>query len=153
MDVRESILVRLLYLAESQAPGRADRNVGDTSGIALSFVLLDGDEAEREDNSTPKNSRSDPRILRGFMVMNPTFIAILGAPSTDIGTLLNDVRRQVVPLVINDPELMLYVGANGEIRYTGCSLDTDTGEKREGRLLLNFRLIYPLNINDLNPGG
>jgi len=144
---RESILARLLTLVDTLAPGRADRNVGDTSGLALSFVMLDGDESLREDNSTPRNSRGDPRILRDYMVMTPTLIAILGAPSTDIGTLLNSVREQVVPLVINDPLLIGFVGSDGELRYTGCALDTDTGEKREGRMLLNFRITYPLTIS------
>jgi hypothetical protein len=153
VDVRENILVRLLSLADSQAPGRADRNVGSTSGLDLSFIVLDGDEVTREDNSTPRNSRGDPRIMQDFTVMTPTFLAILGAPSTDIGTLLNAVRAQVVPLVINDPELISYVGPGGELRYSGCSLNTDTVEKREGRLELNFRITYPLSINDLSTGG
>lgn len=152
-DRRENILARMRDLAETKAPGRADRNVGDTSGLALSFVLLDGDETLREDNSTPRNSRGDPRILRDYMVMTPTFLAIIGAPSTDIGTLLNAVRQEIVPLIINDPELIFYVGPDGEIRYTGCSLDTDTGEKREGRLGINFRLIYPFSVDELKTGG
>lgn len=149
-DTREQILLQLVAIANSVAPTEATRNVDDmTASSQLAITILDGDEAPG-DNFTPiRSSRGDPRVLLELMSMTPSVLLTLGAPTDRIGSDLNEVRRQLLPLVISDPTLMSLVTANGEIRYTGLAMETNPGEQREGRMTLDFKITYPLFISEL----
>lgn len=147
-DTREAILVRLLAIIGGFV-SRTRRNSDDLSAKTGSAgVLSDGDETIT-DIPLRKNNRGDPRIIKDFLQMTPNITIIVGASTENIGTELNGLRAQMLPAIVNDSELISLVGPNGEIRYTGMTLETQAGESREGRLTLDMRLTYVLDINKL----
>lgn len=153
-DRREPILAQLLVIMQAITPGtgRCGRNLDDMSAAAApGSVVLDGDETIRESESAtpPRSSRGDPRILTDYIVMTPSIQVVVSASSADVGTVLNSLRAQIIPAVINDSVLRTLVTSNGELRYTGLTMETQAGERREGRMTVDFRLVYPFNVSDL----
>lgn len=149
-DTREQILLQLLAVVESMAPTRATRNNDDLSGSSeLSVIILDGDEFASDTFTPSRSSRGDPRVLLEMMSMTPSVLLVLAASTDRIGSDLNEIRRQLIPLVMSDPSLMALVSANGQIRYTGLTMETNPGEQREGRMSLDFKFTYPLFISEL----
>lgn len=147
-DIREQILVRLLAILTAGVD-RVRRNSDDLSSkTGSAAVLFDGDETST-DLPIQRNSRGDPRVLKDFMHMTPTIAIVVAASTPEVGTALNGFRSTFLPAIINDATLISLVGPNGEIRYTGLTMETQAGENREGRLTLDFRFQYVLNINQL----
>jgi hypothetical protein len=149
-DIRESILVRIKDILEIMAPERTLRNTDEiTSRGGLAAILFDGDEGIDEDSEVPKSAMGDPRVLQDYMIMSPAIELIKGSETEDIGTDLNLYRKQLLPLIINDAALVSLVGRNGQIRYMGCSIETQAGENRSGTITFDFRIRYVLRVSDL----
>ncbi len=147
-DIREEILVRLLAILGTGVE-RTRRNSDDLSSkTGNAAVLHDGDESIT-DLPIQRNSRGDPRVLKDFVHMMPGITIIVGSSTEEVGTALNALRQFFLPAIINDATLISLVGPNGEIRYTGLTMETQAGENREGRMTLDFRFQYVLNVNTL----
>lgn len=152
MSTREDILARINVVIDNidgtLGLTQAGRNQDDLSGRSRPAVILhDGDENLRENNNTPKNMRgSGPGILVDFMDMRPRLELLINEKTIDVGTKLNEYRDKILPAIVMDTTLANLVGQNGEIRYLGLSTETSAGEKREGRITLNFSLLYTLDI-------
>jgi len=151
IDTRESILVRIKDIISTIAsPDRTLRNTDEVSGRGGTYaILFDGDEAIDEENDTTRSSLGDPSVVQDFMVMSPAVELITGAETEDIGSELNTLRRQLLPLILLDAELVSLVGSNGQIRYMGCSVETQAGDNREGTITFDFRFKYVLRVADL----
>jgi hypothetical protein len=150
-DIRESILVRIKDILETMVPLRTLRNTDEvSSGRGGDYaILFDGDETIDEENDTTRSSLGDPRILQDLLIMSPSIELIVGAETDDIGSELNDRRRRLLPLILSDSQLVSLVGRNGQIRYMGCSVETQAGENREGTITFDFRFKYLLRVADL----
>lgn len=149
-DTRELILVRLRAIIETLAPNKAHRNDdGVTGRTGPHIILFDGGESKSDDISLPKNARGDPRILKDYMMLTPSITVILGSPTEQVGADLSGFRVLLIPTIINDSQLIALVGSSGELRYLGCVVETQIGEQREGRITLNFGIMYPFNVSDL----
>jgi hypothetical protein len=149
-DTREQILTQIVAILTTISGDRTGRNDDDLTGKpAVATVLFDGGETIT-DNPVARSPRGIPAVPKDFMHMTPEIMVILQAPTTTIGTLLNQYRVQLLPLILGDTTLASLVGANGEIRYTGCTVETQGGEAREGRMSLDFRFTYMLNVPALS---
>jgi hypothetical protein len=151
MDRRELILARLLAIAvDIVGVDRAVRNTNEITGkTAPAIVINDGDEHVHEDSNAPRNALGNPAVMREFVQMEPSIQFLVGLPMKDVGTTINQYRAQIVPTIVQDSQLASAVSGDGEIRYTGCTMETQHGEKREGRMLLHFMFIYPLSVTEL----
>lgn len=151
IDRREEILSRLLEII-SDVPGvvSAVRNREAVSGDKRPAVIMhDAAEESAGLENRPRGNTKD------IIVLSPQIYILMGAPATDIGTLINGMRRILIPLILADATLRdlcaTPVGANrgGDIRYSGCGLDTTTGETREARLELKFEFDYVFDLAEL----
>lgn len=149
MDKRELILVRLLAIMALTSADRTFRNEDDISARQdVTTILFDGDENITE-NPIPRSGRGDPRVSTDFMILSPSIEILINASTAAIGTILNGYRKQIIPNLINDSELISLVGPNGTIRYIGCTSETQAGENRAGRMTLRFDLVYVFKVSEL----
>lgn len=146
IDRREEILDRLRVIG-SEVPGILDsiRNTETISGTARPVVVVH-DASEDTSGLAQRNARFFPKDL---IQMTPQTFILLGARRLIVGTKVNELRRQFIQLVWTDSQLKALCGTNGDIRYTGCGLDTSEGETREARLQLNFEFTYVLDVREL----
>jgi hypothetical protein len=151
IDKREAILVRLRDIIET-VPGvkAAGRNRQDVTGKARPAILLhDGDE------QTENNKETAPRFSAvDKATMTPQLVILAGTTTEQLGTTLNGIRAALLPLVLQDPELINLCGgpnSNSQIRYEGCAVTSEAGEAREGRMECNFAFEYVFKVSDLAP--
>lgn len=69
--------------------------------------------------------------------------------NTEIGTLLNTMRRSIIVAVLFDDQLNEIVGSNGEIRYQGCSTDLGNERAMNGEMQVVMTFVYPFIPNEL----
>lgn len=142
MDKREDILARLLQVAAS-VPGvaMAVRNQDEISERSRpAIVVFDADEsadeaAERQDH---------PGRAPNLVVMTPEVLILLGASPESVGSALNALRAKLVKAVLTDPQLIALTGANGRVRYAGCSTHLGHGRSMEGSMGVQFTFAYVL---------
>jgi len=147
-DRREEILARLRMILET-VPGikKAARNLEEISGSDRPAIVMH-DAAESDAglaNRLPK-SKND------MMVLSPQIYILLGARALVVGSKISELRMAVLPVILKDEQLQELTGGsrgNGDIHYTGCGLDTTSGENREARLELSFEFTYPLLMTEL----
>jgi hypothetical protein len=144
-DVREQILSRLMTIFE-EVPGilTAARNREDVSGKARPAIIMH-DAAE----DTSDLSNRPRRVTKDEMVLSPQIYILLGDKADVVGSKVSEFRNWLVNLVWTDSILKDLTGGNGDIRYTGCGLDTTTGETREARLEVRFEFTYVLDAAEL----
>lgn len=150
IDRREAILARLMEIF-SEVPGikTAARNREDVSGgksTRPAIIMHDGAESTSGLNNRPLRSPHD------MMVLTPQIFILLGDRSSVVGTDVSQYRSTLIPIIYGDSILRNLIGGGrgaGDIHYTGCGLDTTTGETREARLEVNFEFTYTLDINEL----
>lgn len=150
-DRRELILERLLAIGEALYPARAFRNkIIASSGSDPLFCLIDGGEVTEEEKSErPRRGQVFSHLE--CAVMAPQLQVLMRKKVEEIGSALNVERIRVYNAVMNDPQLAAICGASyGLIRYTGCAVDTESGEASEGRIDLNFSINYPVVGSELS---
>ena len=147
MDKREQILARLVEVAAS-VPGvrTVTRNTDEISEHKRpAIAVFDADEsadeaAERQDH---------PGRAPNLVVMTPEVLILLGAPPASVGTALNDLRAKLIKAVLTDQALIELAGANGRVRYAGCSTHLGHGRSMEGTMGVQFSLAYVLRPEQL----
>lgn len=146
-DRREDILARLPVVIGA-IPGivRTLRNQKSVTGkTGATVVISDGDEASvMEDDSNVSNRR--PIMID----MTPGISLLLGEPSPTIGTTANNLRAKIIYAVMTDEELQSIVGTNGFVKYQGLGNELDRGNSALADYSLNFRIRYPLFVNELS---
>jgi hypothetical protein len=147
MDKREQILARLVAVAEG-VPGvsTVTRNSDEISEHKRpAIAVFDADEttdeaAERQDH---------PGRAPNLVVMAPEVLILLGAPSTSVGTALNDLRAKLLKAVLTDAQLIDLAGPNGRVRYAGCSTHFGHGRSMEAAMGVQFSFTYVLRPEQL----
>ena len=72
------------------------------------------------------------------------------APSPKrVGPALNELRAKLVKAVLTDAQLNTLVGANGYVRYAGCSTHLGHGRSMEGSMGVHFTFAYVLRPEQL----
>jgi hypothetical protein len=143
MYVRESILARLLQLAEGVPNiAAAARNVTDVAGLKRPAIAIkDGPEQLLV---SPRNER---RTAITMMQASPAITIYVGAGARDQGQLSNTFLERYLKAVLTDDTLLTLVTTNGEIRYEGASLEDPEPEGREGRMELSLVFVYPFLVS------
>jgi hypothetical protein len=147
MDKREAILQRLIEIAAA-VPGviTVVRNQDELSEHARpAIAVFDGDEAADERFDQPAHPGRAPNLIE----MTPEILILLGALPEQIGTALNELRAWLVKAVLMDAQLTALVGANGRVRYVGCSTHLGQGRSMEGSMGVQFALAYVLRPEQL----
>lgn len=145
-DVRESVLDRLRIVAGG-IPGikNAFRNRSEVSERARpAIVILDADEAVA-DLGDESIGRGRPSRAPSFIGMTPEIYIMLSSPSEALGAEINALRALLIKAILTDAVLLSLVGANGTIRYEGCSTDLARGRQMQGDMGLSFTFVYVLN--------
>ena len=148
MDRRELILVRLLVILQG-IPGvtLGARNRGSVSGKAQPALVMH--DAVEEATEISYSREGVHYAYKALMRLSPQIYILLGNPSDVIGSDVSAMRQLLVPAIWTDPTLRGYCGSNGDVRYIGCGLTTETGETREARLDVKFEFIYVLSASEL----
>ena len=66
-----------------------------------------------------------------------------------VGTTLNSLRASLIKAVLTDAQLTTLVGANGRVRYVGCSTHLGHGRSMEGSMAVHFSFAYVLRPEQL----
>ena len=147
MDKREQIMARLLEVAASlPGVGTVTRNSDEISEHKRpAIALFDADEssdeaAERQDH---------PGRAPNLVAMTPEVLILLGASPESVGSALNALRAKLVKAVLTDPQLIALTGANGRVRYAGCSTHLGHGRSMEGFMGVQFAFAYVLRAEQL----
>jgi hypothetical protein len=159
MDTREAILARLRTLIET-IPGLAmgsngavrgvGRNRDDVSGAVRPAIILNDGGEENLDSDNPP-ARTAVQMMR----MEPELVILVGTPTEDVGSVANIFRARLIVAVLNDSELGNLIGPGGprgrggDIHYLGSEFESQAGERREGRMTVNFGITYVLRVADL----
>lgn len=143
--VRESILARLLHLAEGVPNiAAAARNVTDVARLERPAISIkDGSEQLLVQ---PRNER---RTAVTMMQASPAITIYVGASARDQGALSNSFLERYLKAVLTDDELLTLVTTNGEIRYEGASLEDPEPEGREARMEVSLVFVYPFQVSAL----
>lgn len=152
VDVREQILSRIRAVLGTVAGAQlAARNRIPVSGASRpALVLQDGSEEECEtENPGPRGSQ------KSLMRLSPRVMILAGAPAESIGATLSTLRAALLPAILKDSQLLSLVGGpagirgQGQMRYSGCAVELQTGETQEAVMQLDFTFEYVLSLEDL----
>jgi len=142
MDKREAILKRLVEIATG-LPGIATavRNQDEISEHARpAIAVFDADETADERAQQQGHSGRAPNVVE----MTPEVLILLGAKPEHVGHALNELRAKLVKAVLTDTQLSTLAGANGRVRYAGCSTHLGHGRSMEGSMGVHFTFAYVL---------
>lgn len=144
MDRRESILARLLVVAEGvQGIARAHRNtMGLSDDARPAIIILDADEAGEGVNSTRGKG---PQM----MVLNPEIYILASGKSDSVGSVINELRVTFLKAVLEDAELQTLTGQNGSVTYEGCATGLSRGRSMEGEMGVSIAFTYPFLPSEL----
>lgn len=146
MDIREAILEQLeTILGTLTGITTVVRNRGlmeqDQRPAA---ILMDGDETARLTGDKRGRVRMSPELV----TMKPQLFVVLKSEKPTnplVGQKLNEYRAQLIVAINADASLLLLVGSNGNIAYTGCVTDLKSGSLAEGQMRLDFDITYVLD--------
>ena len=147
MDKRERILARLVEVAESlPGVGTVIRNSDVISEHKRpAIAIFDADESADEAAERQDHSGRAPNLV----AMTPEVLILLGASPESVGSALNALRAKLIKAVLTDPQLMALTGANGRVRYAGCSTHLGHGRSMEGFMGVHFAFAYVLRADQL----
>ena len=149
-DRREDILSRLETIF-TEVPGvlRSARNIEDVSGGAAyrpAIIMHDAAEERVMESRRPRGATKE------LMSLKPQIFVLWGDRAKLVATKVNEIRRDVIRLIWTDSIIRGIIGTStdADILYTGCGLDTFSGETREAKMQISFDFIYLLDVNDLS---
>jgi hypothetical protein len=150
-DRREQITARLAWIAAGiTGVAKVGRNVLELSGRSRpAIVVWDGDETVE---APPTRLPADAPMLA---TMSPECRILAAADESDIGTALNLLRAAAVKAILADAvatdagSLGTIVGANGAVRYLGCTTELLRDRTLAGELALHFEITYVLKPAEL----
>lgn len=147
MDKREAILARLVDVAASlPAVGTVTRNSDEISEHKRpAIAVFDSDESADEAAERQDHPGRAPNLVE----MMPEVLILLGAPPEAVGSALNALRATLVKAVLTDSQLISLTGANGRVRYAGCSTHLGHGRSMEGSMSVQFTFAYVLRPEQL----
>lgn len=158
-DTREDIILRLQdVLGSVTGITGCYRDRADLKDATLpAAVVLDGSEflLNAEDVVRNKTGLMPPAV---FILRPQVFVLFplrdnldnltLDGASAPIGPEISSYRMQVMSAVINDPGLLNLVAPTGQIVYTGCDTDMQSGStvgSIGAQLQMHFDFYYLLN--------
>jgi hypothetical protein len=145
MDKREAILRRLVEIAAGlEGVVTAVRNQDEISERARpAIAIFDADE------STAEHAGDHPGRAPNIVEMAPEVLILLGGKPGMVGSALNALRAKLIQAVLTDPHLVGLAGANGHVRYAGCSTHLGHGRSMEGSMSVHFSFAYVLRPEQL----
>jgi hypothetical protein len=145
MDKREAILQRLVELAASlDGIACAVRNQDEISERTRpAIAIFDADESAAE------HVGDHPGRAPNIIEMAPELLILLGGKPGTVGSALNALRAKFIKAVLTDPQLVALTGANGHVRYAGCSTHLGHGRSMEGSMGVQFSFAYVLRPEQL----
>jgi hypothetical protein len=147
-DRREEILARLEDIFPTiTGVMKTGRNVEDVSGginYRPAIIMHDAAEEAVEWSNRPLGT------VKELMALKPMILILWGDRTKIVATRVNELRRELIKQIWTDSILREIIGHKPcDIKYTGCGLDTFSGETREARMQLGFDFIYLLDTNEL----
>ncbi len=160
IDVREQILLRLVAIlggVSGLLNVYRDRDVVPpidketlSPNLPAAWVLQGGERKRGASLGRYVTGEMPPQL----MTMTPQIWIVLMPTSTvanaNQGALLSSYRVEVINAVIHDVQLITLIGTNGEIEFTDCVTDMQSGGDMEGQMHLGFAFTYVLNPSDLS---
>lgn len=148
IDIREQLLAQLVIVYEGITGIEAvARNALDIVGIKRPAILVN-DGSEELVLERPNSVRRFGQIQ--IMDLTPDVRLLLRADDgNEGGALISLFRARIILATLNDIGLRNILGANGAMRYAGCSTPDPSPESRFPRLDLTFIFSYPLKLSDL----
>lgn len=155
-DAREDILERLATLLGSISGIKsAWRNRGELKDVDRpAVVLLDGVEDLTQDIPLRKTVKMPPAI---FKLQPQIFVLLQIRDNTDnltlkqqpapVGPEISSWRMKVLGAIVNDPQLLSLLTANGQIVFKGSKTDMQSGSTigvLGAQLQMDFDLYYVL---------
>lgn len=144
---REPILARLLVIMGAVTGFETrKRNVGlQDNDKRDCVVLLDGDETD----ITPGSNKGRAGLMRPQQIrMSPELFVVIKETRpdndvpTNVGTLLNAHRDDLIKAISTDAQLATLLGSNGKVTYNGCATDLKSGSALSGTIRLDFTFEY-----------
>jgi hypothetical protein len=142
-DLRETILERLLTIAQQVLPSSKRMDFDLNDGDLPLFVLADGSEG-------PLGNRPDhhPGKAAHYLRMEPQFV-LLVQESERMGSKLNQYRAELVRRCCTDETLAAFTGHQSGCRYEGCETGVQIAEGLVADMLLSFSIVYLFKPSEL----
>lgn len=153
-DRRQLICARLFELLEGLSvtistgpipPGHIVHNRNELPQEKVpGIILLDADEVR--DQRFPETPGRQTAPGPGIMKMTPEIYIVLDVRKPQnkmVGEDLNEVRGEVLRLVLHDPVLQSITGTNGSIVYDGCVTDLARNRVMQGQMGVSITFSYP----------
>lgn len=115
------------------------------AGKRPGIILLDGDEAG-DPRTPPVQSGRNTAVATRMIQMTPELYIVLDdrkPGNKNVGEDLSLVRQAIVRALLENRNLQLLVGSNGNIVYNGCVSDLARNRAMEGQMGLLFTFLYP----------
>jgi hypothetical protein len=140
-DVREAILARMLQVAETvEGVVTAERNLLVIDEEARpAIIIIDGPETARNNEASKRPARA-PRIID----MQPSVVIMVGAKSSEVGTLINLYRARFLRDLSHDAEFLALTHDGEGFRYDGCTPTVEDGRVVEGQMEFQLNITYIL---------
>lgn len=149
-DRREQILARLeAIFGTISGVAKTGRNVEDVTGKSRPAIIMHDASESSTDLSERPPGQNGRVVPKDYMILSPQIAILLGDRAEVVGTRVSAMRSALVKAIWTDSQLASFLGNKGDIRYTGCGLETQPGETREARLLVNFEFTYFLDCAEL----
>ena len=148
IDTRELILARLPVVCTGiTGIAAVGQNQLDVPGLARPAILInDGSEEVLLDRPNSASRFGQVQI----MDLTPDIRLLMRADmGTDARKITSMFRGRVIAAILGDATLRGIVGANGAMKYGGCSSPDPSPETKEPRLDFTFVFTYPLKLSDL----
>lgn len=149
IDVRNQILERLPEVCRAiTGMAAVGINCLDVPGIRRPAVIIN-DGIEEVSLERPTSVRRFSQVQ--IMDLTPDIRLLLRTEggSDEARELVSLFRARVISAILGDSELQSILGANGAIRYGGCTSPDPSPEAKETRLDFTFVFTYPLKLSDL----
>lgn len=149
VDIRDEILARLPVVCSGITGIVAVGENGlDVAGLARPSILIN-DGTEEVSLERPNSPRRYGQVQ--LVELTPEIRLVLRADDgSDARKIKNLFRRRIILAILGDSGLQTILGANGSMKYSGCTAPDPSPETKEPRLDFTFVFSYPLKLSDLS---
>lgn len=148
IDTRELILARLPIICVGITGIEAvGQNQLDVPGLARPAIIInDGSEDVQLDRPNSVSRFGQVQIMDLTPDIRLLLRADMGADARKITSMF---RGRLIVAILGDAILRTIIGANGAMKYGGCSTPDPSPETKEPRHDFTFIFTYPLKLSDL----
>lgn len=149
VDIRDDILARLpIVCAGITGIVAVGENGLDVPGVVRPAIIIN-DGSEEVVLERPNSPRRFGQVQ--IVELTPDIRLFLRADDgRDARKIKNLFRARIILAILGDATLQSILGANGSMKYSGCSAPDPSPETKEPRLDFTFTFSYPLKLSDLS---